>query len=242
MAIFIPTYEQIVCLALPDSLAPFTKDKFSLLTKQQVEGNLQRLISSEPMVFDASPSFALKHGGPITAMVMDEVLRRISYYSLAFDRYWRIDTRVHMLMPGQYPAIGGWHCDSVPRGNYQGQPMIEEMDEDPHFTLTFSTGDGSGTGLAGISQTQFITNRLELDIDEKAVWRSASEAIKTEKVILQSAPDGALIHFTSSTLHRATPARMRGWRYFFRCSAHYEKPVGQIRKQVQVYSDIEGGW
>lgn len=28
---------------------------------------------------------------------------------------YRYDVKVHMLMPGQWPCIPGWHCDFVPR-------------------------------------------------------------------------------------------------------------------------------
>ena len=50
-------------------------------------------------------------------------------------------------------------------------------------------------------------------------------------------PDGDLYEISSKTIHQPKKTLKRGWRWFFRCSCYYK-----IRKQVQVYTDINGGW
>src|SRR5262245_43743261 len=73
-------------------------------------------VKAEPMFFAAGGDFARRHGGPITQAVL-----------AALPADWRscplvIDSRVHMLMPGWYPCIPGWHLDDVPRTRSDGQP------------------------------------------------------------------------------------------------------------------------
>ncbi len=61
-------------------------------------------LKSEPMLFRATREFARFVGGPLTKAFLN-----------ALD--WEdclIDSRVHMLMPGMYPCIPGWHHDDVP--------------------------------------------------------------------------------------------------------------------------------
>src|SRR5262249_36308588 len=73
-------------------------------------------VKAEPTFFAAGIDFARRHGGPITHAVLD-----------ALPDDWRaaglvIDSRTHLLMPGWFPCIPGWHLDDVPRTRSDGQP------------------------------------------------------------------------------------------------------------------------
>jgi hypothetical protein len=65
-------------------------------------------IKKEPMFFNSDFDYAYLNGGKITRSFLDNL-----------PDGWRIDvvfdSRIHMLMPGWYPSIPGWHHDDVPR-------------------------------------------------------------------------------------------------------------------------------
>lgn len=184
------------------------------------------------MLYSCSIEFALDKGGSLTKETLNILKTMLPKLN---GRNWVVDTRSHMLMLGMYPAIGGWHCDAVPRYSYDVQPDLRKMDDSPHFTVTVSSREG------GISNTEFITSELSLNVDTDAVWESISKQIgnKGERFFSQ---DGDITKLTSQTLHRATMAESRGWRFFLRCSAVCFKPLNQIRNQIQVYTDISAGW
>ena len=197
----------------------------------------QEQIHDEPMLFSAHPEFAAERGGPLTIAALKMLCYHLPKVATE-GKHLVIDTRSHMLMPGMYPAIGGWHCDAVARSDYNAQPDLSKMDGAKHWVMTLSTHP------EGVSRTEFITQDYTAkDIDKDLVWGSVSRGIgngdNLDKMLLK---DGELLMFTSSTLHRAMPATRRGWRWFFRCSEYHSKPQNKIRKQVQVYTDISGGW
>ena len=66
-------------------------------------------IKEEPMFFNCSPDFAYENGGEITRSFLNNLPDEWQKDKLVFD------SRVHMLMPGWYPAIPGFHHDDVPR-------------------------------------------------------------------------------------------------------------------------------
>ena len=139
-------------------------------------------IEAEPMLYSASWNFARKYGGPLTNQVMGRSARAVKFMldtQIDTYPYLVIDTRVHMLMPGFYPAIPGWHCDATPR---------------------------------------------------------------TEHYVRHFLGDGAILLFSGQTLHRATPALQRGWRFFFRASMMQHPPATKIRRQTQVYTSESTGW
>jgi hypothetical protein len=50
---------------------------------------------------------------------------------------YTIDIKVHMLMPGQFPCIPGWHLDLVPRGS-DGKQMMDRIDASQKMYLLVS--------------------------------------------------------------------------------------------------------
>lgn len=198
----------------------------------------QTLIIAEPLLYSASLEFAACYGGPLTRAV----LRKLPNWDPPNGFHWVVDTRTHMLMPGQYPAIPGWHCDGVPRGNYTAQPDLNQLRDDVWHVVAHVS-----THPEGVSNTQFITEPYEIDCDESRVWASVHEHLKRTDVELSGSVltpgDGAITRFKMPTLHRATPAKHRGWRWWFRASMYYNRPVNQIRNHVQVYTVGDGaGW
>jgi len=224
-------------------------------TIQKLHGQVETAtIVEEPMLFSASPDFAESYGGPLTRSVLRALTRErdrmAAYIAEHPGTYGVIDTRSHMLMPGQYPAIPGWHCDAYPRGKGSaGQPDLKAGDPECfHYVVTVSDQPN------GVSNTTFMQGVSTLDVDPERVWGSVHEEVVRRGLGLPAPgrdggiclwatiPDGHLTRFKQETLHRATKAHAKGWRWFFRLSMYHSKPMNQIRRQVQVYSTEGGGW
>ena len=204
-------------------------------------------LRDETMFFSCSPEFILNSSfhSPITKNLLSRVVCEMvedKSIDLDLDKNVVVDTRVNMLMAGQYPSIPGWHCDDVPRGDKYSQPDFSLCDDGTqHFLVLISdTKDPSNC----VSGTEFITNTREYNIDENNVWNSVNE-----QADLDSSKDTRfvrereIVQFGQTAIHRASPAKNNGWRYFFRLSWTHRKPVNEIRNQTQVYIDIKNtGW
>ena len=202
-------------------------------------------IKNETMVFSASPEFAYRNGGTWTRNAV-HLLENIG----AFDDTDNIviDTRVHMLMPGMLPAIGGWHCDAIPRGD-DGQPDFSRrdvIDHIRHYLLIVDAGTGALTEFLAQTPDEFPQSPPP---SGKTVWGHHSELIEgfladgsLQKTAVES---GHLYQFSARDYHRAIPATGSGWRFFLRASVNTmtRGPLNEIRNQVQVYLPSEHlGW
>lgn len=200
-------------------------------------------IEREPMLYSASPEYARQHGGPITEEILDHIMAGcIADFDSVCDQdypHLTIDTRSHMLMPGMHPAIPGWHCDHVPRF-HGGQPELDKSSA-TQFNYTVTVGT---TG--GIAPTEFVSSLRAVDVeyDPERVWGSVSAHVNKQLVNIRTflLPDGMVCRFNGQTLHRATAAKERGWRFFFRASRTKHEPNPKIRRQVQVYTSETTGW
>lgn len=198
--------------------------------------------ADEPMLFSADWSFARERGGPMTQLAMNALEDHTSLGREALeatDLNIVIDTRVHMLMPGMLPAIGGWHCDAVPRpgGEYGDQPDPRLYDSRVvHYTMTMAQGE--------TSRTEFMNSSTIVQLPPgERVWTKLHQAIQTRDRHTTLAPHGMIARFDQGTPRRATPSSTPGWRFFFRASLYGSVPRNQIRRQVQVYIPHEGhGW
>ncbi len=189
-------------------------------------------LKNEPMLYSASPEFAMEHGGPLT----EEFLTHVP-----MEDGWVIDSKVVMLKPGWMPAIGGWHCDAVRRPNGQ-----------PDFSATPDT-DEHIVAVIGEPRIIWITEPITLIVPrEGKVWPTLSrqlEAMTTglgpEPGLLTTGrfPDRSVIKFGTYDLHRTQVAEESGWRFFIRASKANHRPHNEIRRQVQVYVESEmAGW
>lgn len=162
-----------------------------------------------------------------------------------------IDTRVHMLMPGWYPCVPGWHHDAVPRTRPDGQPNYAEDQMRAEHVLMILGDDIAGT--------EFIEGDFELTDPEKlsgvyACWhREVSQQIKESWSVgtVEQAKPGEIILFNDRTFHQGVPATGTGWRYFVRVSRFFN-PDGtptkvpaknEVRHQSQIYTPQPfAGW
>lgn len=201
-------------------------------------------IAAETGMYSASPNFVRDHAGPLANGMLDLIPQDWFDEANELGLYPNIDIRVHRLYTGDYPAVPGWHCDGEYRSTYQSQPELDKVVPHRHIVGTVSTDPG------GVSLTEFVTDPMDIDLDEgpeaAGVWEQVHRRIEAEKPTIAEAQDGHLYDFGSFTLHRCTPARVRGWRLFLRASM-WHKPYlqgeGTIARQEYVYRlSEEKGW
>lgn len=210
-------------------------------------------IKNEPMLFNCDFDHAIKLGGELTKKVLQPFLdERIAGY-LDLNKCV-IDTRVHMLMPGWYPCIPGWHHDDVPRTREDGQPNYHDLKRSLHYILLLN---------ASVAPTEFALSEvfgdpIKLYIPEKgrviySEWdRTVDELIKINKLKVRKLEDKRWVMMDDRTFHRGVPAVKNGWRYFIRLSAYFEDGkqiergnprTNEIRRNAQVYmSALNAGW
>jgi hypothetical protein len=203
----------------------------------------QDTLKNETMFFSCSPEFIEEHkdSAPITYELMTNFILP-AMYGMQNDKNIIIDTRVNMLMKGQYPSIPGWHCDAVPRG-YNGQPDFSQCDDSvQHYMCLVS--DRLNEESDSVSGTQFITNLRRYSLDPDKVWQSLHEEVmKDSDKKIRSVKDREVIRFNQLAIHTATPAVSNGWRLFFRASLLNKEPANEIRRQTQIYVDPNNaGW
>lgn len=209
------------------------KSTFTNLTSIPLYG--ESLVKNEPMLFSASKDFARKNGGPITRAFLDTGM--VPDGSV-------IDSRVHMLMPGWYPCIPGWHLDDIPRTREDGQP-------DHSHPAYRSSNIMAIVGDASV--TEFIEGELDLTdigLREGAVygqWNARINQMLSQPnctlAVRQVAP-GKVIQFGFGAFHRGVPATKPGWRFFIRANYNTAREAkNEIRRQTQVYLPVpEAGW
>jgi hypothetical protein len=211
----------------------------------RVSGQANRAeIHAETMFFGCSVEFIqdFDSGGHMARIVLDELNRAgeldaAKRYCKKHGKHLVIDTRSHMLMPGMYPAIPGWHCDAYPRSHYGEQPnLYAALPDTPHYVVHVSDQNG------GVSRTLYAAEPITVEIDEDRVWGSWHEAAEREPIARVQYRDGEIVRMLQPTLHRAQRCYQKGWRWWFRMSAFYKPPENAVRKQVQVYCTEGGGW
>lgn len=202
-------------------------------------------LEKERGVYSATPWFVRENCGDIARGFLAAVPD--SYYAEAerLKLYPNCDVRIHRLYPGDFPAYPGWHCDGEYRETYFSQPDLDRIKVSKHITGCVSSHE------AGVSCCQYLDEPFSCEVKEPSqdvtLWGQVDEALskRAHKKIADSR-DGQLIQFDSWTLHRAMPARIRGWRLFFRMSMWHRPNLGNggmLTKQEQVYKLWEGsGW
>ena len=194
-------------------------------------------IKNETMFFSAKPSFAYMNGGPITRNFLEQFIEETKEEVMLSDRFC-FDSRVHMLMPGWFPCIPGWHHDDVPRSRGDGQPNYDNPEYRPQHCLALIGGD--------TAPTEFAVGSCDLPHVDGVVYRDwhplVDGLVDGGALRRVSVPDRTLIHFNDHAFHQGTRTVKRGWRWFGRLTwdAGYEKGRvrhNEIRRQVNVYMD-----
>jgi hypothetical protein len=194
-------------------------------------------IKNEPMFFNSDFRFAYDNGGKITKSFLD-----------ALPEDWKenivFDSRVHMLMPGWYPAIPGYHHDDVPRTTTNGQPDYE--------TPTYKSEHILALVNAKVCPTKFIIGKCKMPTvsDDDLIYRKWHKEIvsliEKGEVAVVEAPDKQLVYFDWESFHTGDKAVSSGWRWFGRVSRKTDRInniTNEIRKQVQVYLEFPmEGW
>lgn len=204
------------------------------------------LIKNETMFFNSDLDFAYNNGGPITQSFIDALPGDWKDCPVVFD------SRVHMLMPGWYPAIPGWHHDDVPRppipvGQHfatAGQPNYK----DPHYHSEHILGLVN----ADVCPTHFAIGECEMPEVEDGqviyrVWNDVVEELLSKNHLEKvTATDRTLYQFDCNTFHTGTQAVKNGWRWFGRVSRNTDRTktvTNEIRRNAQVYLEFPTqGW
>lgn len=189
----------------------------------------QEDIKNEPMLFSCDIYSAYKLGGKITHDFLD-ALRN----SMGLPEGIIIDSRVHMLMPGWFPCIPGFHHDDVPREREDGQPNYIDPSYQSSHCLALYNGEIAPTEFA-IGEAEFS----DIPLGQKCykIWHNEVEEKISQGILKREiAPSERIIHFDWNTWHQGVRAVANGWRFFIRASWNTERqPANEVRRQVQVY-------
>lgn len=203
-------------------------------------------IKNEPMFFNSDWQYAHGHGGPITKSFLTALPDEWKDAPLVFD------SRVHMLMPGWYPAIPGYHHDDVPRPDIPvGQHFITAGQPD-YDTPRYHAEHIVGLVNASVCPTDFALGDCWMpEVPDGELiyrrWHAEVEAQLAKGLMTRvTAPDRMLVHFDWQTFHSGTKAAGTGWRWFGRVSRSTDrvrKVTNEIRVNAQVYLEFPmEGW
>lgn len=202
-------------------------------------------LEKEVGVYSATPEFVRQHCGDIAKLILSKVPDWYYDEAEALKLYPNCDIRIHRLYPSDYPAYPGWHCDGEYRETYFSQPDLNHIKVHKHLTATASSHPD------GVSTTEFLDQPFTFSSPnispDHSLWQQVNEALEaTPSKRIYTTRDGQLFCFDSWTLHRATPAKIRGWRLFFRMAMWHKPNLGQggmLTKQEQVYKLVgHYGW
>lgn len=195
------------------------------------------VVKNEPMLFSCDREFAQAHGGEITRSFFDALPEDWQTPDIIFD------SRVHMLMPGWFPCIPGWHLDDVPRSRPDGQPDHDDPEYKAEHILAI---------VGEASRTEFALGEICLTEPDlgKVVYGEWHERIESmlsgvnSQVRRHLVREGQLVQFDWRSFHRGTAATRNGWRWFGRITRNSKRPLSnEIRRQVQVYLPaVNVGW
>lgn len=188
----------------------------------------------------------IKTAGDITKSFIDSLPTDWLLGNLVFD------SRVHMLMPGWYPAIPGYHHDDVPRPEIPvGQHFVTAGQPD-YDSPRYKSEHILGLVNADICPTEFaIGNCIMPPIPEgELIYRrwhvEVMNLLSSGVLTLEKAKDRTLIYMDCDTFHQGNKAVSNGWRWFGRVSRNTDrvsKITNEIRQQAQVYLEFPmEGW
>lgn len=203
-------------------------------------------IKDEPMFFNCDIQFAWEQGGPITRSFID-----------ALPDDWRgaravFDSRVHMLMPGWYPAIPGYHHDDVPRPPIEPGKHFIAAGQPDYDNPRYRSEHILGLVNAAVAPTHFAVGECVMPRVEEGGLIYRSWHTEIERLIAAGemkeaqTPDRTLVYFDCDSFHTGTQAVGNGWRWFGRISRNTDRAnsiTNEIRRQVQVYLEFPmEGW
>lgn len=210
-----------------------------LAAQAPVDPGLMANLKYEVMFFGASPAFVRQTAGaPITNAVLNAAVEALGAQDL---EHVVIDTRVHMLMPGWYPCIPGWHHDDVARTRSDGQPNYAEQPYLSRHVLLVLNADLAPTEFAiGVHELPDVPLGQKVYETWHPIVERQIEAGELQRVAVK---DRYLYTFDWQAMHRGVEAAEAGWRYFCRASVRTPRHRNEIRRQVQAYLPaVNAGW
>lgn len=203
-------------------------------------------IKNEPMFFNCDLNFAFKNGGPITHSFITNLPDEWKTGEVV------IDTRTHMLMPGWYPAIPGYHHDDVPRPDIPAGQHFLTAGQPDYDNPRYRSEHILGLVNADVCPTHFATGVATFsEVPEGETiykhWHPEVIAHIAAGTLNQwEAPDRTLLQFNHDTWHTGSKAVGNGWRWFGRVSRNTDrakKITNEIRMNAQVYLEFPmEGW
>jgi len=187
------------------------------------------IVKNEPMLFSCDKNACEQLGGPLTK----HFLKGLSQEFLDSE-HLIVDSRVHMLMKGWFPAIPGHHHDSVPRTREDKQPNYNDPQRSKHCMMLVSENDTCPTEFA-LGSAEFPEVPLGQIIYK--TWHQIVENMLNRNELMSfHCPFNRYIYFDDRAWHQATASNKNGWRWFIRASIDpTRKPSNELRRQVQVY-------
>lgn len=203
-------------------------------------------IKSEPMFFNCDLNFAWDKGGPITRSFISALHLDWTNRDVVFD------SRVHMLMPGWYPAIPGYHHDDVPRADIPAGQHFLTAGQPDYDNPRYLSEHIIGLVNADVCPTHFATGVATFsEVPEgETVYKhwhpEVLRHIENGNLTQWEAPDRTLLQFNHDTWHTGSKAVLNGWRWFGRVSRNTDrvkKITNEIRVNAQVYLEFPmEGW
>lgn len=204
-------------------------------------------IKNEPMLFSSCYDHARGvsqfggGGGDITKAFLDALPEELK------NNKTIIDSRAHMLMPGWFPCVHGYHHDDVPRTWYD---RVSDKLQPNYVNPSYRSKHVMALFHSHICPTEFAIGKADFsdptshDIVYKYWHNEVINNIKAGHLHKVIAPDHQLIFFDDRTWHQGTKAVKEGWRFFIRASWDTGRiATNEVRRQVQVYlENTMEGW
>lgn len=194
-------------------------------------------IAREPSFFSCSPEFILSQDCPLHIEILNGIKSTYSYKAAknsALGLTELVDSRITQTMPGMYPSIPGWHCDNVPRAKDYNQPDLNLTDDRVQHFMAYISSCKNHTN------TEFAVGEYKIDINPSDVWGSLDRSLVKEPPMGKFCEEGEIVRFNQEAIHRASPTLNSGWRLWLRVSFVNRPVQNVIRKQVQVYTTVNG--
>lgn len=202
-------------------------------------------IKNEPMFFNSDLDFAWSKGGDITRSFIEALPAEWLYNPIVFD------SRVHMLMPGWYPAIPGYHHDDVPRPKIPVGQHFATAGQPDYDAPRYLSEHICGLVNAHVAPTNFALGDCSMPaVSEGPIYRTwhkeVERLLEAGELENFTAPDRTLINFDWQTFHTGTQAVTSGWRWFGRVTRQSDRCLevsNEIRVNAQVYLEFPmEGW
>lgn len=219
-------------------------------------------IKDTPTLWNASLDDAMRYGGDLTRAAL-------SAMDIVGDKkYVIVDTKVHMLAPGQYPALPGWHTDGTPRlpqGWYEGAGGEYGNERFGVTENLLASLHPQNKGLPVIAAqehlnsprfhllvtgqgclTQFIDDPFDVEIPATPsrglygeITRQVRERVEAGELEAFDMPSCTSVEWDWWTLHQAQAAQRVEWRYLIRVTeSDHNEPQTDLRKIIRTQNQV----